>query len=118
MEKITKKEEEIMDFFWEKGPLFVRDLVELYPDPKPHFNTVSTMVRALETKGYVDHKAYGPTYQYFAKVSRADFGKQTLRGIISKYFHNSYQNAVSALVSEDDLSVEELKDLIRQIEEK
>lgn len=118
MEKLTKKEEELMGFFWEKGPMFVRDLVDLYDEPKPHFNTISTMVRALEAKGYVAHKAYGPTYQYYANVSRNEFGKQTLKGIIGKYFHNSYQNAVSALVSEDDLSVEELKDLIRQIEEK
>jgi len=117
MEKITKKEEEVMNFFWEKGPMFVRDLVELYPDPKPHFNTISTMVRGLEAKGYVDHKSYGPTYQYFAKVSRTDFGKLTLRGIIGKYFQNSYQNAVSALVKEEDLSVDELKELIRKIEE-
>ena len=82
MEKITKKEEEVMNLFWEHGPMFVRDLVELYPDPKPHFNTISTMVRALESKGYVDHKSFGPTYQYFAAVSRDEFGKLTLRGII------------------------------------
>lgn len=117
MEKITKKEEEVMNFFWEHGPMFVRDLVELYPDPKPHFNTISTMVRGLEAKGFVDHKSYGPTYQYFAKVSRIDFGKLTLRGIIGKYFQNSYQSAVSALVKEEDLSVDELKELIRKIEE-
>ncbi len=118
MEKITKKEEEIMNFFWENGPMFVRDLIELYPEPKPHFNTVSTMVRALEAKGYVDHKSYGPTYQYFAAVSRDDFGKQTLRSVIGKYFKSSYKTAVSALVGEEDLSVDELKELIRQIEEK
>ena len=116
MEKITKKEEEVMNLFWEHGPMFVRDLVELYPDPKPHFNTVSTMVRALESKGYVDHKSFGPTYQYFAAVSRDEFGKQTLRGIIGKYFQNSYRSAVSALVSEEDISVDELKELISQIE--
>ena len=116
MEKITKKEEEVMNLFWEHGPMFVRDLVELYPDPKPHFNTISTMVRTLEAKGYVGHKAYGPTYQYFAAVSRDEFGKQTLRGIIGKYFQNSYRSAVSALVSEDDISVDELKELISQIE--
>ncbi len=116
MEKITKKEEEVMNLFWEHGPMFVRDLVDCYPDPKPHFNTISTMVRALESKGYVGHKSYGPTYQYFAAVSRDEFGKQTLRGIIGKYFQNSYRSAVSALVSEEKISVDELKELISQIE--
>jgi predicted transcriptional regulator len=115
MEKITKKEEEIMNMFWEYGPMFVRDIVEHYPEPKPHANTVSTMVRALESKGYVGHKSHGPTYQYYALVSRSDFGRLTLKNIIGKYFQNSYKQAVSALVDED-LSVDELKNLINQIE--
>ena len=106
MEKITKKEEEVMNIFWEHGPMFVRDMVELYPEPKPHFNTISTIVRGLEAKGFVDHKSYGPTYQYYALVSRSDFGRLTLKNIIGKYFQNSYKQAVSALVDED-LSVDE-----------
>ena len=117
MEKITKKEEEVMNIFWEHGPMFVRDMVELYPEPKPHFNTISTIVRGLESKGFVDHKSYGPTYQYFAAVSRSDYGRQSLKSIISRYFQNSYKQAVSALVGDDDLSVDELKTLINQIEE-
>ena len=116
MEKITKKEEEVMNLFWEHGPMFVRDLVELYPDPKPHFNTISTMVRTLESKGYVGHENFGPTYRYFATVSKGDFGKLTIKDIVGKYFQNSYRNAVSSLVSEDDISLEELKSLIEQIE--
>lgn len=117
MEKITKKEEELMEIFWEKGSQFVKDVVEMYDDPKPHFNTVSTMIRSLEAKGYVSHKAYGNTYQYYAVVDRAEFSKNTLKGVISKYFGNSFKNAVSALVSEEELSVDELKDLIKQVEE-
>ena len=117
MEKITKKEEELMDLFWEKGPQFVRDIVELYPDPKPHINTVSTMVRSLESKGYVGHKAYGNSFQYYALVEREEFSHKTLKSVISKYFGNSYKRAVSALVKDEDLSVEELKELLRQIEE-
>ena len=116
MEKITKKEEEVMNIFWEHGPMFVRGMVELFPEPKPHFNTISTIVRGLEAKGFVDHKSYGPTYQYFATVSRNDYGRQSLKSIISRYFQNSYKQAVSALVDED-LSVDELKKLINQIEE-
>lgn len=117
MEKLTRKEEEVMEMLWEKGPMFVRDMVECYPDPKPHFNTVSTMVRSLEAKGYVDHKAYGSTFQYYAAVDRQNMGKNTLKAAISKYFGNSFKNAVSALVNDEQLSVDELKELIKQVEE-
>ena len=64
MERLTPREEELMRWFWTRGPLFVRELVALYPEPRPHFNTLSTMVRTLEAKGHVAHKSYGNTYQY------------------------------------------------------
>ena len=105
-----------MRCFWEHGPLFVRELVALSPDPKPHFNTLSTMVRALESKGYVGHKAYGATYQYYPLVSEEEFSRQTLGSVISRYFENSYLGAVSALVEEEKISVDELRELIDRIE--
>lgn len=117
MKTLTAKEEEIMGFFWEKGPMFVKQLVELYDEPRPHFNTLSTIVRGLEEKGYLSHTAFGNTYQYYATVSRDDFSRRTLRGVISKYFNNSYLGAVSSLVKEEDISLKELKELIRQVEE-
>ena len=104
MKSLTAKEEEIMGWFWEKGPMFVKEIRALYGDPKPHFNTLSTIVRGLEEKGYVAHKAYGNTYQYYATVSREDF-------------NNSYLSAVSSLVQEEDISLDELKQLIEQVEE-
>lgn len=116
MKKLTKKEEIIMNYFWDKGPLFVRELRDLYPEPKPHFSTLSTQVRTLQDEGFIDHKAYGPTYQYFAKVTREEYKQHTLTGLIDKYFDNSYINAVSALVKEEKISVEELKELISLIE--
>lgn len=106
-----------MGFFWEKGPLFVKEMLEFYPNPKPHFNTVSTVVRGLEERGFVGHKAYGKTYQYYALISRDDYRKGTLRGVICKYFDNSYLSAVSSLVQEEDISLDELKELIKQVEE-
>ena len=117
MKRLTAKEEEVMGWFWEKGPLFVRELLSFYDEPKPHFNTLSTVVRGLEEKGFVGHKAYGNTYQYYALVSRDDYRKGTLRGVISKYFDNSYRGVVSMLVQEEKISVEELKELIKQVEE-
>lgn len=116
MKKLTKKEEVIMNLFWEKGPLFVRELRELYADPKPHFSTLSTQVRTLQDEGFIDHNAYGPTYQYFAKVSREEYTQRSLIGLIDKYFNNSYLNAVSALVKEEKITVDQLKDLIELIE--
>ena len=116
MKRLTKKEEVIMNHFWEKGPLFVRELRELYPDPKPHFSTLSTLVRTLHEEGFFDHKAYGPTYQYFAKVTRDEYKQRSLIGLIDKYFENSYINAVSALVKEEKITVEELKELISLVE--
>jgi len=116
MKTLSAREEEIMEFFWEKGPLFVKEIVALYDEPRPHFNTLSTFVRGLEEKGYVGHRVFGNTYQYYALVSREDFKKKTLKGIISKYFNNSYLGVVSSLVKEEDISLDELKELIREVE--
>ena len=70
MKTLSAREEEIMGFFWKKGPLFVKEIVGLYEEPRPHFNTLSTFVRALEEKGYLSHRTFGNTYQYYAVVSR------------------------------------------------
>lgn len=104
-------------FFWEKGPLFVKEMLAFYEDPKPHFNTLSTIVRGLEEKGFLAHYTFGNTYQYYPVVSEEDFRKGTLRNVISKYFNNSYLNAVSSLVKEEDISLDELKQLIEEVEQ-
>lgn len=116
MERLTRREEELMHCFWAHGPLFVRELLELAPDPKPHFNTLSTLVRALEAKGYVGHKSFGNSYQYYPLVSEAEFSRRTLGGVIDRYFQHSCLGAVSALVEEERISVEELRELIERIE--
>ncbi len=116
MKGLTAKEEELMGFFWTKGPLFVKEMLAFYDDPKPHFNTLSTIVRGLEEKGYLTHHTYGNTYQYYAVVSEEQFRQGTLRNVISKYFNNSYLNAVSSLVQEEDISLDDLKKLIQEVE--
>ena len=95
MKRLTAKEEEIMRIFWENGPMFVRGLLAYYEDPKPHYNTVSTLVHGLEEKGFVGYTPYGNTYQYY---------------------NNSYVNVVSSFIEEEGLSVDELKALIDQIQ--
>ena len=116
MKKLTQKEEEIMNFFWEKGPMFVKELKEFYTDQKLHYNTLSTMVRALEEKGYIGHEQFGNTHRYFAVVTKEEYSKGTLGNVVKKYFNNSYKNVVSLLVEDENLSLEDLKKLISEIE--
>ena len=115
--KLSDKKEVIMNHFWDKGALFVRELRELYPEPQPHFNTLSTQVRELESDGFLDHKAYGPTYQYFPIVTRDEYSRFSMGGFIGNYF-GSYLNAVSAFVGDGKVSIDELKELIEHLEKK
>ena len=117
MHRLTAKEEEIMNLFWERGQLFVRELLELYEEPKPHFNTLSTIVRGLEEKGFIDHNSFGNTYQYFPSVSREDYKKGVLNTVVNKYFKNSYLGVVSSLIEEEEISLDELKKLIEMVEQ-
>lgn len=116
--ELTEKEEELMQLFWQHGPLYVREIVELYDDPKPHVNTISTFVRILEQKGYVAHNSKGKSFQYYAVAKVEDFRRKTFGDFIKNYFNNSYFGAVSSLVEEEKLSVDELKELIDLIETK
>lgn len=116
MEKLTKREEELMRIFWERGPLFVRELVEMADEPKPHFNTLSTWVRMLEAKGYLAHEAFGATYRYYPLISEQEFGRGSLSSVVGRYFKDSYMGAVSALVESEKISLDELRELIRRIE--
>jgi predicted transcriptional regulator len=116
MQRLTTKEEELMRFFWEKGALFVRDILDYYDDPKPHFNTLSTFIRGLEEKGFLSHKTYGNTYQYYAIVDKDEYSQGTLKNVIHKYFDNSYLHAVSSLIKSENLSLDDLKQLIHEVE--
>ena len=115
MKTLSAREEMVMNILWDKGPMFVQDMLELLPEPL-HFNTISTFVRGLEKKGLVGHKTYGISHQYYAEVSREEFNKKTLKSVIGKYFNNSYLGLVSSLVREEQISIDELKELIREVE--
>ena len=116
MKRLTTKEREIMDLYWQHGPMFVKELLEYYDEPRPHFNTLSTTVRILEKKGFLDHKQYGTSYQYYPLVTEKEYGRSSLTGIIRDYFNDSYMSAVSAFVKEEKISVDELRELIETIE--
>lgn len=117
-DQLTPKEEELMQLLWQHGPILISRLVELYPDPKPHFNTVSTVMRRLEAKGFVDHTNEGGAFQYFAKVEKEYFRNRSFGNFIKNYFGGSYYGAVSALVTDDKISSDELKELLRLVEQK
>ena len=116
MQKLTNKEAELIELFWQHGAMFVKDIVALYDEPKPHFNTISTMVRTLEAKGFLDHEVFGNTYRYFPIISQEEFSKGVLGNVVTRYFDNSYKHVVSALIDEDKISVEELEELIRKVQ--
>lgn len=101
MKRLTSKEEEILGYFWAKGPLFVRELLDLQEEPKPHYNTLSTIVRTLEEKGYIGYKVFGNTHQYYALTSEDEYRKKTLKQVVDKYFDNSYTRVVSTLIEEE-----------------
>ena len=112
MEKLTNKEEEIMQIIWDLDECFVKDVIDKLPDPKPPYTTISSIVRILENKGFVDHKAYGNTHQYFPIVSKEAYGKQTFKNVVNKYFDNSFKSVVSFLIKEEKLSKDEIVELM------
>lgn len=114
--KLSPKEEEIMSCFWQHGPLFVREVVDMMGDPKPHFNTVSTFVRSLEAKGWLTHERLGNSFRYAPAVPVEEYRDRSLRGFIDRFFGRSYLNVVSSLVREEKISTEELRELIEQVE--
>ncbi len=116
IKELTVREEEVMNLFWEEGPLFVKQLVEKYPDPKPHFNTLSTYVRSLEEKGYLSHDAFGTTYRYFPVITEEQYRNGNLKNVVKKYFDNSYLHVVSSLIKEEDITVEEIRTLLEEVE--
>ena len=116
MKKLPNKELEVMQLLWKHGPMFVRELLEHYEEPRPHFNTLSTIVRRLEYGGYVGHKKYGTTYQYNALITEEEYAKRNIFRLLDNYIENSYKGLVSTFLREEKLSVDELRELISQVE--
>ena len=118
MKPLTKREEEIMERYWEKGGMHIRELQALYDDPKPHVNTLSTLVHILEDKGFLAHKAVtAKSYKYFPVLSRDDYRRGSLKNVVDKFFGKSYLGVVSALVKDENVSLDDLRELIKKVEE-
>jgi BlaI family penicillinase repressor len=117
MKKLTRKEEEVMKILWKLEKAFVKDIVEEYDEPKPHYNTVSSLVRLLQDKGIIGFTQYGNTYEYFPLMTKEEYRKTFMKQVVSDYFDNSYKSAVAFFVKEKGLSPAELEELIKLIKE-
>jgi predicted transcriptional regulator len=111
MKELTKAEEEIMQILWKIGKGFVNNILEELPDPKPAYNTVSTIVRILEKKEFVGHTAYGKSHEYYPMVSKKEYTKTYFGHFMKNYFGNSYREMVSFFTSDNTLSIGELEQL-------
>ena len=115
MKELTKAEEQIMQLLWKKEKAFVKDLVEEMPEPKPAYNTVSTIVRILEKKGFVDHNAYGKTHEYFPLISRKEYTRSFMKNFMRNYFSGSFQEMVSFFAKEDNMSLSDFDELMEDV---
>jgi BlaI family transcriptional regulator, penicillinase repressor len=118
MEKLTRQEEKAMLALWKIGKGFAKDVLENFPGDKPHYNTISSLIRSLEGKGYVGHHTYGNTYEYFPVISKEEYTSSFLGNFVSNYFESSYKDVVSFFAQEQRLSVDDLKEIINLIEQK
>ena len=118
MQKLTNKEEEIMIILWRLKKAFVKEMLAELTGDKPHYNTLSTIVRNLEEKKYVAYEAFGNTHRYYPLISLEDYRKRFVNSKLVEYFDNSYKSMVSFFAKEEKISIEELKEIINLIEKK
>ena len=116
IKKLATKEEEVMMLFWKYGDMFIRDLLNYYDEPKPHYNTLATQVKFLEEKKFLGRRPMGNTNQFYALISEKEYKGSTIDAVVSQYYNNSYASVVSHFIEEEAIDLDELKELIRQIE--
>ena len=117
MKELTRAEEQLMHILWDLGKGFVKDILEHLPEPKPAYNTVSTIVRILEKKGFVSHKAYGKTHEYYPLITKEEYTKAYMKNFVKNYFSNSFQEMVSFFTRDKNMSLTELEDIQKMISE-
>jgi predicted transcriptional regulator len=116
MKELTRAEEEIMNILWDLEKAFVKDIVEKFDDPKPAYNTVSTIIRILEKKGIVGYEAFGKTHQYFPLITKDEYKKGFLKNFVSNYFSNSYKQLVSFFTGKNEMTVKEMEEIMKLLE--
>jgi BlaI family penicillinase repressor len=118
IKELTRAEEEVMQILWKLEKAFVKDIIEHMPEPRPAYNTVSTIVRILENKGFVDHKAYGKTHEYFPLISKDRYTRFYLNNVVRGYFNGSVHNLVSFFARDNKLSAADLEKLLEELKDK
>jgi BlaI family penicillinase repressor len=117
MEELTKTEERIMHIFWDLQLAFIKDIIDKIPDdPKPPYNTISSVVRILVKKGYIGFKSYGNTYEYFPIITKSAYGKQSFTKLLANYFDGSAQSLLSFMVKEETLSDKDIEEIQKMID--
>ena len=104
-----------MQVFWQLEKAFIKEIIPLLPDPKPHYNSVATMVKILEEKGFLDHEPVGNVYRYFPVINKEDYQKHAMKDIVSQYFDNSYPRMLAFFAKQQNLSESELNEILEQI---
>jgi len=115
MQELTKAEEQVMHVLWKVKKAFVKELLAEMDEPKPAYNTVSTIIRILEKKGFVGFTAFGKTHQYYPLVSKEDYKTQISKSLVSKYFEGSFENLVSFFAKKEEINVEELDAILKKL---
>jgi predicted transcriptional regulator len=118
MKVLTKAEEQIMQVLWKLNKAFLREIIDELPEPKPHNNTVATIIKILVEKDFVGITVFGRTHQYHPLISKETYSKGTMKSLVKGYFEGSFSNAVSFMVKENNISVEELELLLKQLKKK
>ena len=113
--QLTKAEEQVMQYLWEINKGFLKDILELFPDPKPHTNTVSTILKVLKEKDFVNYEVHGRQHEYFPLISKERYSGKSMKSLVKNYFEGSYKNAVSFLVEKNEMSVEDLEMLLNEL---
>jgi BlaI family penicillinase repressor len=116
MNKLTRAEEQVMQILWDLERGLVKDILDVIPEPKPAYNTVSTIVRILEKKGFVDHKAYGTTYEYFPIIKKDDYANFHFSDFMKNYFNDSFPRMAAFFARENNLSMEDMEEIMRLTE--
>jgi predicted transcriptional regulator len=117
MNMLTKAEEQVMQILWDIREGFVKDLLQKFPEPKPAYNTVSTIIRILEKKGYVDHRSFGKSHQYFPLMSREQYRNERFSSLMKDYFNNSMKQVLSHFGNSGSLNLKEADEIIQLMEE-
>jgi predicted transcriptional regulator len=117
MKKLTNAEEEVMHILWDLGKGFVKDVIDRMPDPKPPYNTVSTVIRVLEKKEFISHRQYGNTYEYYPVLTKEEYTRVHFKGFMSDYFNNSFPKMAAFFARENNLTMKELEEIMRLTEE-